>query len=597
MKKINLRGFTLIEVMLAIAVFVIFAVGVYGGVQYMFKIIYLSRVHILETAILSERLEIIRNLPYQDVGLIGGIPNGILERNNKITRNGIDFDIITTIRNIDDPFDGTVTTTPQDTSPADYKLVELSIICSDCSQKKPFVLSTIIAPKNREGDTLNGSLFIQVFDANGRAISGATVRVINVSTTPAIDITDTTGDDGWLRIVDTPTSTLGYQIYISKDGYSSDYTTSSSALVLNPVKLPANVASQQATEIYFAIDLLSTLSASTINPSCAILPSRTLNIWSKKLIGTEPATSKFFDVFQTNESGYYLYDNSLEWGDYYFSASGTAYDIAGTIPILPLYLNPGLSQEIKIILRPKTDHSLLIGVKDSGTLLPLSDASVRLFGNGYDQTLVTGLGYARQTNWSLGSGQEYFEDEDRYFSDDGGIDNNSSPGDLRLSLIGSEYISSGWLESSTFDMGGSVNFNNIIWAPLNQSPPTGDNPVKFQIATSNSSTPESWDFVGPDGTDSTYYTATSTLIYSGHSGQRYLRYRVYLSTDNTEYSPQLFEIAFTYTNSCTPPGQSFFNGLSSSTYFYSIDRAGYLSTTGTVDVNGAADIQLLLPVD
>lgn len=597
MKKNFSHGFTLTEVMLAVAIFVIFATGVYGGVRYLFKIIYLSRVNILETAILSEQLEIVRNLPYQDVGLVGGVPSGVLERDKTIIRNGIDFDIITTIRNIDDPFDGTVTTTPQDTSSADYKLVEMSIICTYCSQKQPFVLNTIIAPKNREGDTLNGSLFIQVFDSNGRPVSGATVRVINASTTPPIDLTDTTGDDGWLRIVDTPTSTLGYQIYVSKDEHSNDYTTSSSELVLNPVKLPANVASQQATEIYFSIDLLSSLGMSAITPSCVALPNQTLNIWSKKLIGTEPDTPKFIDAFQLDGSGYYYYDNLLEWGDYYFGASGTAYDVAGTIPALPLYLNPGLAQEINIILRPKTNYSLLMSVKDSGTLLPLSGASVRILGSGYDETVVTGLGYSRQTDWSDGSGQELYEDEEKYFSDNSGVSVDSPVGDLRLALIGDDYISNGWLESSTFDMGGSVNFNNIVWAPLNQLPAVGANPVQFQIATSNSSTPESWIFIGPDGTDASYYTATSTLIYSGHNGERYLRYRVFLSTDDEEYTPQLFEIAFTFTNSCTPPGQSFFNNMSSSTYIYEISRDGYLSTTGTVDVNGAIDLQILLPVD
>ena len=142
-----------------------------------------------------------------------------------------------------------------------------------------------------------------------------------------------------------------------------------------------------------------------------------------------------------------------------------------------------------------------------------------------------------------------------------------------------------------------VNFNNIIWSPFNQSPETGVNSIKFQIATSNSSSPSNWEFFGPDGTADTYYTATTTVIHEQHNGERYLRYRVFLSTEDTNYTPQLFEVVFTYTNSCIPPGQSFFNSLSSSTYSYEISRDGYVSTTGTVSVNGAIEFSVLLPIE
>ena len=128
---------------------------------------------ILETALLAEKLELVRNLPYEDVGVTGGIPSGVLPYSTTTIRNGQTFTLITTVRNIDDPFDGTLGGSPNDTAPADYKLVEISAICQNCSQQTPVILSTIVAPKQLEGASQNGALFIQVFDSNGYPVVGA----------------------------------------------------------------------------------------------------------------------------------------------------------------------------------------------------------------------------------------------------------------------------------------------------------------------------------------------------------------------------------------------------------------------------------------
>lgn len=169
-KKINNLGFTLIELTVAVAIFLIFALGIYSTTTLVFKIVYQSRMRILETALLSEQLEIARNLPYETVGILNGIPSGVLQHSQTIVRDGATFSVITSVRNVDDAFDGTLGGTPNDTAPADYKLVEVSSVCTNCSQQKPVILSTIVAPKNLEGQSKNGALFIHVFDSNGLAV-------------------------------------------------------------------------------------------------------------------------------------------------------------------------------------------------------------------------------------------------------------------------------------------------------------------------------------------------------------------------------------------------------------------------------------------
>ncbi|MFA7654288.1 MAG: prepilin-type N-terminal cleavage/methylation domain-containing protein [Candidatus Magasanikbacteria bacterium] len=588
------KGFSLLEVIIAVAIFLLFALGIYGGISLIFKVVYMSRTLVLETTFLSEELEVVRALPYESVGILNGVPVGVLSHTKTITRNGQNFDLITTVRNIDDPFDGTVGGSPNDTSPADYKLVEISAICSSCLQTKPVILSTMVAPKQLEGASQNGHLFIQVFDVNGLSVSGADVHVVNTASIPNTIIDDVTANDGWLRIVDTPTGTQSYHITVSKSGYSSDYTNTVSSANPNPTKLPANIVAQTVTEIYFSIDQLSSMNLYTVGTNCSILGNKTISVWGEKLIGTDPNVYKFQSSVTTDGNGGYAFD-SLEWDKYHVSATNTAYDVAGTVPLAPVDLIPGANQDLYVILRAHTANSLLVSVMDAGTKLPLSQAMVRLSGSGYDETISTGIGYIRQTNWSGGSGQEVYIAENQYWSDDGKI-STATAGDIKLKKIGSYYQSSGYLESSTFDAGAGVDWRNVVWEPISQPSQCGSDPVRMQIATSNSSSPASWIFVGPDGTAGSYYTTTNNTLHSSHNNNRYLRYRVYLSTANTRYTPTFSEVAFTYTNDCVPPGQAFFYGLNSGTYTLEVSRIGYDSSSGEVEVNGTGEAVVNLSV-
>lgn len=100
--RINKKGFGLVESVVATGVFLTFALGVYGGIQTVFKIVYQSRLRISETTILNEQIEIIRNMSFHDIGIVNGSPAGILEKEINIIRNNISFDVVRTIRYIDD---------------------------------------------------------------------------------------------------------------------------------------------------------------------------------------------------------------------------------------------------------------------------------------------------------------------------------------------------------------------------------------------------------------------------------------------------------------------------------------------------------------
>lgn len=157
---------------------------------------------------------------------------------------------------------------------------------------------------------------------------------------------------------------------------------------------------------------------------------------------------------------------------------------------------------------------------------------------------------------------------------------------MTLKKVGNDYYTSGVLESSTFDLGLAANYISLTWEPLSQPAQTGVDPVRFQIATSNSSTPVTWDYLGPDGTTSTYYTATDGAINQIHNGNQYVRYKVYLQTAAVTHTPTVSDITVSYTNSCTPPGQSYFGSLANEQYTVDINKAGYQPHTSTVTASG-----------
>jgi prepilin-type N-terminal cleavage/methylation domain-containing protein len=570
--KLNSAGFTLIESLVGIAIFAIIAVGIYGAFSLASKLVEASRLLTTATALANEQFEIAHNMPYADVGLSSGLPRGKLSASQNIKRDNATFLVETTIRSVDDPFDGTLGGTPNDTSPADYKLmqVEISIPDNDTFTTKTF--TEYIAPKNLENSTTNGALFIKVFDANGQAVAGANVHIQNDLLSPVISVDDTTNNQGILEIVDVPPSINSYAITVSKDGYSQDKTYPTDINNPNPLKPHATVAVQQVTQTSFIIDQLSTLNVESVTETCTPVANISFSLKGSKLNGTMPDVLKYNNNFDTGAGGAKTI-NDLEWDTYNLTYTDISHDLAGSISPIPLSLAPGSIQDVKIIAVSKNPDSLLVSVKEGGTNLPLAGVTVDLVKGTSTEELITGRGFLRQNDWSGSSGQQNFVDQTAYLSSDGNIETANPAGELQLKKAFGLYANAGNLISSTFDTGSASNFYQLQSLPADQPAAAGTSSVLLQIATNNDNS--TWNFKGPDGTAATYYSVSNTNISAVNNGNRYLRYEIFLSTASSTFTPDIGEVNFTFSSLCVPSGQVLFSGLDGGDYTLKISKTGF----------------------
>lgn len=583
------RGFTLIEIIVGLAIAGILLAGAIGAYTALTRNVKLVREKTILTSLSNNYLEVVRNLPYSQVGTIVGNPTGSLpDLTNAatVTIESTAYKIYYEVTYVDDPADGLA---PTDVAPADYKQVKLSIKNLATTVVTNFL--TNVSPKGLEGTSNAGALLIKVFDAVGQPVAGAG---IHIQKTDNSIILDRTGDSAgnWIE-VGLPPAVNGYHIVVAKSAYSTDQTYSITAPNPNPIKTDATTLVGQITQVSFAIDLLSNLAIKTLDQTCQNLSAINVNVSGAKLIGTNPNVLKFNNNYSS--SGGQIALNNIEWDAYTPTLlTGQSYTVVGTSPIQQINVLPNTTQTFTIILGPASANSLLIIVKDAATKAPLENASAHLLNNdapAENYTGITGGSVWVQVDWTGGGGQVQFTDKTRYFSDDANIDVTTVPTGIRLSKVLGNYAASGWLESSTFDTGGASSYTTLTWEPQSQDPATT---LKFQIASNNDNT--TWNYKGPDGTAAAYYTVSGMTINAVHNNDRYIRYKTFLSTADSLKTPVLTSININYVSGCFTPGQTFFTNLTAGNNF-SLDVAltGYLTQiVNNLNINGNQALEILM---
>ncbi len=384
-------GFTLVETLVGASIFVLLALSGYRAFGVLMDAVSASQAKIAGTTLANEKFEIMRNLPFTDVGIVGGLPVGKIQRTENIIRDNFSFVIQTTIRSVDDAFDGTIGGSPTDTSPADYKLVDLDITCPTCKIFSPLSFTTLIAPHALETASTNGALFIRVFDSSGVGVAGASVKITNTQTNPDTIIDEITDNSGWLRIVDAPVGINAYNIIATKTGYTQDQTYPiGGAAGIDPIIRDSTVVLQQVTQTSLTIDKSSILNISTVDSTCAALPSIGFSLTGTKKIGNPSVLKYPTQNLNTDATGNYLIQN-LEWDTYKVLLTSPSYDLAGSTLLPSFTINPNENKTLNLVAVPHLDKALLVSVTDS-TGNVINGATVELKRGVFNETKTTNSG-------------------------------------------------------------------------------------------------------------------------------------------------------------------------------------------------------------
>jgi hypothetical protein len=337
-------------------------------------------------ALLDERMEYIRSLPYASIGTVGGVPSGTLAQSESLTLNGLPFTRRTLVVYADDPKDGSA---PTDTKPADYKAVRVEVSWTSRTGTRSVSLVSRFEPKTGlESSVSGGILTINVVDSASQPVQNARVSIMNSSASPSVNQTTYTNTSGIVSLVGAPAAS-NYSISVTKAGYSLAQTYSASATNTNPSPANRTVTNNQTTAQTFAIDLLSSFTIITKSfADGSAITGVPVTLRGAKTIGTSPTVYKYSATVGGTSATTTVSD--LEWDTYTMSVnSSTGYDLASSCGPQPVVLAANTSQTVTLYLAPHTSISLPVKVVANTDGSLVQGASVRLFKTGYNVTQTT----------------------------------------------------------------------------------------------------------------------------------------------------------------------------------------------------------------
>jgi type II secretory pathway pseudopilin PulG len=258
-------GLTLIEVLIGIFLLLMVFISIFILIQLSIKLTNQSKARISATALANQKLELARNLPYNQLGTVGGIPAGSIPETEIIDRNGIAYTVKTTAIYVDDPFDGSF---PNDSLAWDYKRIRIEVSWSKFLGGEVF-LQTDVTPKGIETTGGGGIISILVFDANGQPVPQAEIQIENNDVVPPISVNYETDNQGRLFVPGAPACNDCYKIIAGKINYSLERTYATGEVVRGqiltlPIKPFLSVIEGQLSEISFSIDQLADKTIQTI---------------------------------------------------------------------------------------------------------------------------------------------------------------------------------------------------------------------------------------------------------------------------------------------------------------------------------------------
>lgn len=381
-QKQKSKGLSIIEALVGVFLLAILSMGIYASYAFGLKMSVQNRLRTEATTIAEKKIEAIRAMNYDTVGIQGGVPAGNLPAQETDNENGANFTVKTTIRYIDDPLDGTF---PADTVPTDYKQIEVRVNWPTNMEKDNIKLTTIMSPPRVETNVGMGVLIINTVDSTGVPIPHCTVHIKNSSVTPAINFSDNTDNNGSLVLPGVPSTTNNsYELTISLEGYETVQTYPAFPVsAFNPIDIHLSVSQGAITSKVFVIDRLSHQEITFKDTHGVTLPNTTFSMYGGRVIGTTVESAPK-PVYFYNENSLTCNSEGL-WkspeigkGMYYFTNTNPDYDLITSSLVIPWSVAPNTTVPATIILGKKTENILVVGVKEVGGEIPVEGARVEI---------------------------------------------------------------------------------------------------------------------------------------------------------------------------------------------------------------------------
>jgi len=351
------RAFTLIEVLIDLFLLSLISAAIISGYMASVKAARFAKAKISAVALANEKMEEIRNMPYDNVATKKGIyPAGELEDSENINRGGIVFTLKRVVSYVDDQYDGnaegTIPGQPVDLYPSDYKKVEIGVYLENKSGRLAFLTSNM-AGKAAETPTETGIIKICVVDSKYLPVSEAIVTIVNPGVVPPVDLEVTTGNDGCILIPNLPPENHNqYHLSVTKNGFSTDTTYPRTPQNPNSTQPDKNVLIQQVTNQILVIDFFSTLTIDLVDPNGNKISDTVVHVEGTKEKWFNPSTFKYSADLTTDANGHLELKN-MEFDEYKFTVPGKT--IATISPYQPLQLGAGTTENVKITTAPGSD--------------------------------------------------------------------------------------------------------------------------------------------------------------------------------------------------------------------------------------------------
>ncbi len=363
-------GYTLVELLLTLVVLAVLALGAFDLFTSLLHSAIVAQREAAASTLATNQMEYLKSLPYDKLAVAGGAIVSTTTIPASFTKKieGVTYTVTTGITYVDNAYDGCGSyptlalkqkycrdypapsgAPATDNNAGDYK--DMTVTVTDKSGLRLATVDSHAAALVAETASNTGALFVYVVDSSGNPVVGATVIATNSTTTPTVNVTDTSDSNGIVIFYDLPPSSSGnkYVIAASNSGYSS-LTTIAPTGSLQPTYSSQNLIAQSSSYITLTLKPQGTnsLVIETVGTTGTALPGAKIYVkggYKKYTLSTD--TTYYYDTLSpsdirpTTDGNGLAARTNLVPGNYVFcgdlgatscSVGGTTYYLAAAVP-------------------------------------------------------------------------------------------------------------------------------------------------------------------------------------------------------------------------------------------------------------------------